>query len=292
MASEFKTIGLIGKFADTSTRDILQTVHDLLVGQQCQVFLDAHTAELIPELDMTSLSRPEMGARCDLIIVIGGDGTFLNAVRSLAEFDVPLIGINLGRLGFLADISKDELHTTLQNMLDGDYLEERRFILHAAIHSHDSEDDESYAFNDVVVHKWNVARMIELDVYINGQYMNTLRSDGLIVSTPTGSTAYALSGGGPIVHPSLDAIILVPICPHTMSQRPIVVDSNSELEIVVSNMNQADAQVTCDGQNNINIKCGDSITVKKFASPVRLFHPSSYDYYDILRAKLHWGHRL
>lgn len=292
MQAEAKTIGLIGKFADSSTRDTLQTVHDMLTAQGRKVLLDSHTAEVIPDLAIDSVDRDTLGKQCDLIIVVGGDGTFLNAARSLVEHDVPLLGINLGRLGFLADISRDEIHTTLQKMLDGDFVEERRFMLHASIQCEDIENSESFAFNDVVVHKWNVARMIELDIYINGQYMNTLRSDGLIISTPTGSTAYALSGGGPIVHPSLDAIILVPICPHTMSQRPIVVDGSSEIEVVISNMNQAEAQVTCDGQQNINIKCGDSVMVKKFAKPLRMHHPSTYDYYEILRAKLHWGHKL
>jgi NAD+ kinase len=152
--------------------------------------------------------------------------------------------------------------------------------------------NESVAFNDVVVHTGSVARMIEFETYINGQFINITRSDGLIVATPTGSTAYALSGGGPIVHPSLSALVLVPICPHTMSYRPIVVDADSRVEILVGEDNQADAQCTCDGQIDLGLKNGDKVVIEKTEHPIRLIHPSNYNYYGILRAKLHWGKRL
>jgi NAD+ kinase len=291
MATSFTTIGIIGKHGAANTGGVINELLNYFQQRQLAVKLDSDSlADEHPERE--HVDRSGLGKSCDLIIVVGGDGTLLNAARSLVEYEVPLLGINLGRLGFLTDVAPSELQHTLDQILEGDYQEERRALLHARVMRDHVQINESVAFNDVVVHTCNVARMIEYETYINGQFINVTRSDGLIVATPTGSTAYALSGGGPIVHPSLEAIVLVPICPHTMSYRPIVVDAESRVEIVVSEDNQARAQCTCDGQIDLGLQNGDKVSIEKQPHPIRLIHPTNYNYYGILRAKLHWGKRL
>lgn len=292
MPSTFNTAGIIGKFGDPGVGETIQKLSAFLQQQGLDVILDEATGGNLPVNTLETASRDEIGKRCDLAIVVGGDGTLLNAARSLVEYEVPLLGINLGRLGFLVDISPADMLDTLGAVLKGNYVEEKRTLLKTVIECERGLTDTHSAFNDVVVHKWNVARMIELEVRIDGQYVNTQRSDGLIVSTPTGSTAYALSGGGPILHPSMDAIVLVPICPHTMSHRPIVVDGKSEIEVKVSDNNHDDAQVTCDGQINQNLVPGDRVLVKCNSKRIRLIHPPQHDYYKILRVKLRWGEKL
>jgi len=292
MPNAFNTIGLIGKFGDPGVGDTLTQLAQFLQEGQHEVLLDETTAEVLPNHGLPTASRHDIGRRCDLVIIVGGDGTLLNAARTLAGLDVPLLGINLGRLGFLVDISPDQMTARLADILGGEYQEEHRILLHTTIHHEGEEVSESEAFNDVVVHKWEVARMIEVETYIDGQYLTTMRSDGLIVSTPTGSTAYALSGGGPILHPTLDAMVLVPICPHTMSNRPIVIDGKSTVEIVVSDSPHSHAQVTCDGQINLGLVSGDRIVIRKHDHVVRLVHPPGHDHFNILRAKLHWGEKL
>jgi NAD+ kinase len=291
MATSFTRIGIIGKHGAPNTGGVLNELLIYLRQRQLSVLLDSDSlADEHPE--EKHAGRDVLGTDCDLIIVVGGDGTLLNAARSLVEYEVPLLGINLGRLGFLTDVAPSELQHTLDQILEGDYQEERRALLHARVMRDHQQINESVAFNDVVVHTCNVARMIEYETYINGQFINITRSDGLIVATPTGSTAYALSGGGPIVHPSLEALVLVPICPHTMSYRPIVVDAESRVEIVVSEDNQARAQCTCDGQIDLGLQNGDKVVIEKQPHSIRLIHPTNYNYYGILRAKLHWGKRL
>ena len=288
----FKTIGLIGKHGDDRVKDAINDLCHYLNGKGCETVIDSATAEVMNDLDFPIVTRKELGERADLCIIVGGDGTLLNAARSLTQFDLPLLGFNLGRLGFLTDIAPEDMVEKLDRILEGDYIEEPRGLLFTSIYRQGELINQSCAFNDVVVHKWNGARMLEYETFIDGQFINSTRSDGLIVSTPTGSTGYALSGGGPILHPCLHAIVLVPICPHTMTYRPIVVYADSEIEIIVKDVNQAEAQVTCDGQINIGLQAGDRISIKKHEHLVRLLHPTDYDYYEILRAKLHWGKRL
>ncbi len=292
MSCTFNKIGLIGKHNDPDVVDTLRELGEYLQENQCEVLLEDITAEACGAQGLKTAPIGTIGAQCDLAIIVGGDGTMLNSARKLSEFNVPLVGINQGRLGFLADISPDALRETLAPILAGDYIEEPRSILHASFICEHGMETESDAFNEVAIHKWNVARMIELDTYIDDQYVNTQRSDGLIVASPTGSTAYALSGGGPLVHPSLNSVILVPICPHTMSHRPLVVAGDSTIEIIISEKNTEDAQVTCDGQFNFNLIPGDRIIIRNKPDPVRLIHPQGYDYYGVLRAKLHWSRKL
>ncbi|MCW8900087.1 MAG: NAD(+) kinase [Gammaproteobacteria bacterium] len=289
MTNSFNTIGLIGKFADTSVASTLLALSRILIGRGCTVYLDRETSRNMDEHDLEIITRDEIGKRCDLAVTVGGDGTLLDAARGLVNFKVPILGINLGRLGFLVDISPNDMSKHINEILDGRYVEEHRILLNTTIESKNNPPSESDAFNDVVVHKWEVARMIETETYINGKFLNSMRSDGLIVSTPTGSTAYALSGGGPILEPDMDAIVLVPICPHTMSYRPIVIGGDSTIEIIVKDNNNSQAQVSCDGQINLGVVSGDKITIKKNKNVVRLIHPRQHNYYEILRAKLHWG---
>ena len=286
MSSEFKTIGLIGKHRDLAPGETLQRLADFLTGRDLEILLEEATAERLPNHGLETADMTQLGQRCDLAIVVGGDGTFLHAARSLAERNVPLLGINLGRLGFLTDISPEQMPGTLDQILSGRYREEQRFLLHAEINGHSCT-----AFNDVVVHKWNIARMIELESRINGSFVETQRSDGLIVSTPTGSTAYALSGGGPLLQPDLNAIVLVPICPHTLSNRPIVVSGDSLIEIQVCESSELEhVRITCDGQTCIPLT-SRRIAIRKYSHPVRLIHPQGHDHFNILRAKLGWsGH--
>jgi NAD+ kinase len=289
MTKHFKTVGIIGRYGDPGISPTIVEVSEHVQKLGLHVLLDEGTAELVRDHKLDVASRQNIGRRSDLVIVVGGDGTLLNAARSLAEYGVSLLGINRGRLGFLADISPSQIGERLDEILNGKYSAEERLLLRTYIEREGQNISESCAFNDVVVHKWDVARMIEFRTYINDQYVNTMRSDGLIVSTPTGSTAYSLSGGGPILHPALQAMVLVPICPHTMSNRPIVVDATSVIRIEVSDRTRSPAQITCDGQINLGLVSGDHVIIRKEEKPVRLIHPLDHNYFDVLRAKLRWS---
>jgi NAD+ kinase len=288
----FTTIGLLGKRGDPHVGETLRILHSHLRTRGVRVLFEEATAHTYPGHGMETASREDLGAQCDLAIVVGGDGTLLNAARALVEYGIPLAGVNLGRLGFLADISPERMIERLEEILRGHYLLEERCLISSAIERNGEKISVSNAFNDAVIHKWNLARMIEFETYINGQFVSSQRSDGMIIATPTGSTAYALSGGGPILHPTLDALALVPICPHTLSSRPIVVNSDSRITIILTDCNHDRAQLTCDGQIAMACLEGDQIHIHKQALPVRLIHPADHDHYQILRAKLRWGEKL
>ena len=284
MPHQFKIIGLVGKHGEPTPRDTLLALSEFLLQQGLEVYLEDETSQKLGTHSLQTASLQEIGERCDLAIVVGGDGTLLHTARNMVDYDVPLLGINLGRLGFLADVSPEDMTEILGQILAGEYDEERRFLLHATI-----DGEESLALNDVVVHKWNIARMIEFETYVDGSFVDAQRSDGLIISTPTGSTAYALSGGGPLLHPSLNATVMVPICPHTLSNRPIVVSGDSVIEIVVCGHTESEhVRVTCDGQESMPMD-GKSIVIRKHDHAVRLIHPKDHDHFNILRAKLGWG---
>jgi len=289
MATPFKQIGIISKYGDPGiTRSLLDLIH-FLQQSGVEPLLDTATAEHLPATELPALERLELANRADLVVVLGGDGTMLNAARSLADAGVPLVGINLGRLGFLADLSPERLTRDLAAILQGDYEAEQRSLLHASVIRNGQSVSEADALNDVVVHKWDIARMIELDVSIDGQELSTQRSDGLIVSTPTGSTAYALSGGGPILHPSLQAVEMVPICPHSLNNRPIVISDQSRIDIRLCQGDSTQAQITCDGQVNFGLMPGDVIRITTKPRHLTLIHPRGYDYFAILRTKFNWG---
>jgi NAD+ kinase len=289
MSSEFKTIGIISKFSDLSIGDTISSLINFLLERNLQVILDESAAKTQPQTKLENVQFDELGQRCDLAIVVGGDGTILHSARALADHEIPLVGVNLGRLGFLADISSTDMTQKLGEILDGHYHEEQRFLLLSQLQRNGEIINEGYAFNDTVIHKWNSVRMIEFETFVNGQLVNSQRSDGLIVSTPTGSTAYALSGGGPILHPTMNAIVLVPICPHTLSNRPLVIDGDSMIELAIKQGNQPHVRMTLDGQEDFEIHDGDRVLIRKKEKKVRLIHPAEHDHYQILRAKLGWG---
>jgi NAD+ kinase len=290
--SEFSTIGLITKPEDARLADTVHSLVNYLKSKSLEIIVDQGAAVLLQDPGLVGRTRQDMARHCDLIIVVGGDGTLLHAARSLVSSQVPMLGINRGRLGFLVDVSPDDISATLDEILAGRYKEEYRFLLHAEVVRDGIVIAQSEAFNDVVVHVRNVVRMIELDTYVDGRYLNTQRADGLIVATPTGSTAYALSGGGPILHPSLNAIVLVPVCPHTLSNRPIVVDAESRIEIRVCERNNPPARVSFDGQANVKLLPKDCIKIRRQSNLLRLIQPVDHDYFNILRAKLRWSEQL
>lgn len=291
MSSHFKTIGLVGKYNDPHVGGTLLELYSFLAAKGCAVLVDEGSAHALPEHQQHAVSREELGMKSDLVIVVGGDGTLLNAARSLNEYEKPLLGINLGRLGFLVDVSPERMLETLEEIFQGIYMEERRFLLQSRIERQGEILSQSNAFNDVAIHKSHVARMIELECYVDNTFVTTIRADGLVISTPTGSTAYALSSGGPILHPTLDAIALVPICPHTLSNRPVVVGGDSRIMVRICEHEPAEVLVTCDGQIGLNLQVGDTLMIEKNVKPVRLIHPADHDYFEILRAKLLWGEK-
>jgi len=225
-------------------------------------------------------------------VVVGGDGTMLHAARNVAGFKVPMIGVNLGRLGFLTDIAADSMLADLGRVLDGDFKSEERLLLTAEVVRDEKTVHTSSAFNDVVVNKGPMARLIEFETYVNDNFVNSVRADGVIIATPTGSTAYALSAGGPILQPTLPAIVVVPICPHTLSDRPLAVSSDCHIEIVMINSSQQDAHVSFDGRSNYTLRDHDRIRVRRSDTPAILIHPSHRNYFDVMRAKLRWGEKF
>ena len=285
----FRTVGLIAKHGDPRTGETLGRLIGLLRARGVDVVLDDESHGAYPGGGLPIVARGKLGERCDLIVVVAGDGTFLSAARSLADQEAPLLGVNLGRLGFLADVMPDEMPVRLNEILDGDFIEERRFLLDVAVERGNRRVFSGLALNEAATHKSNMARLVEFETYIDGHLVNSQRSDGLIVATPTGSTAYALSGGGPILHPSLDAVVLVPICPHTLSSRPIVVGGGSVVEVVLGYGAETSVQLSCDGQTAAELAAGDRIVIRKHRPDLRLIHPPGHEYYATLRAKLHWG---
>jgi len=288
----FQTVGLVCKHQDPRVASAAESLVTLLRAHGVHVRLDEHSATAWPDSGLDTVSRTGLGTECDLIIVVGGDGTFLSVARTLERPRARLLGVNLGRLGFLADLSPADMELELGAILAGEFDEDLRFLLDTRVRSEGREVASMCALNEVVVQKYNVARLISFDTYIDGKLLNSQRSDGLIVSTPTGSTAYALSGGGPILHPNLDAVVLVPICPHTLSSRPIVVDSDSRIEVVIQDLPANGAALTGDGQEPVSLKGGDRVVVRRRSDPLHLVHPKGHDHFAVLRAKLHWAREL
>ncbi len=288
----FQNVGLIARHDDPRVGATLGRLVGMLRARGREVVLDHRSRDACPGCDLPVVARDEIGRRCDLVVVVAGDGTFLGAARALVDREVPLLGVNLGRLGFLADVMPDEMTERLGEILDGDFVEERRFLLDVVVARGGARVFSGTALNEAVTHKGGMARLVEFETYIDGHLVSRQRSDGLIVATPTGSTAYALSGGGPIVHPSLDAIVLVPICPHTLSSRPVVVGAASVVEAVLGDDAGSSVQLSCDGQTTLELAAGDRISIRRHRPDLRLIHPVGHEYYATLRAKLHWGKGL
>jgi len=256
-----------------------------LTKNNFEVWVEQHTAQHAQLSDYQTLSLEQIGKTADLAIVMGGDGTMLSVARSLIEADVPLVGVNRGRFGFLTDLRAEDMLTEIDKIVAGDFIKEPRMLLATQVLRNGHTVHAGYALNDVVVKSG--LRLIELEVEIDRQFVYKQRSDGLILSTPTGTTAYALSAGGPILHPNLEAISIVPICPHTLSNRPIAVNSSSQIEVTLVQFSEA--HLSIDGQLQIDLEVGDKIAVRRAEKNVFLLHPSNYCYFDMLRNKLNWG---
>lgn len=287
----FRNIGILGREGN-GVAETLQRLIVFLRGRSLNIIVGDQIEHLVePGLlqDARICSRKMIGEVSDLIVVVGGDGSLLAAARTLARFDVPVLGVNRGRLGFLTDVSPDEIEQRVGEVLDGHYRIEKRFLLDVMVKRNGEPIGTADALNDVVVNSGTSAKMIEFELYIEGEFVYRQRSDGLIVSTPTGSTAYSLSGGGPIMHPKLDAIVLVPMFPHTLSSRPIVVDGNSEIKIVICECAGAQLPVTCDGQVNLTAQSGDSVYITKKPHKLKMIHPLVHSFYASCRDKLGWS---
>ncbi len=288
--SEFHTIGLIGRRGDIRVAPtLLQLCHTLLeLGRSVLVEDDAKGVDDCPA-GVRRASRAEMAQHCDLVVVVGGDGTLLSAARALTPGGVPILGVNQGRLGFMVDVAPVEMRETLVAVFAGDYVREERLLLQARIHRGDTVIGPFLAINDVVIRNQAAIRMLEFETWLDGEFISQHRADGFIVSSPTGSTAYALSGGGPVLHPSLEAMALVPICPHTLSDRPIVVGARQTVRLVLRGAQSSVAMCTCDGQSSETLRLGETLEVSRADSRMSLIHPKTYSYFNILRNKLHWG---
>ncbi|MEE4290588.1 MAG: NAD(+) kinase [Cycloclasticus sp.] len=289
MDTQFKQVGLISKPDTSDISTTVQSLYQLLKQADINVCIDHETAHHVSVPAEQVMSMESLAQQCDLIMSIGGDGTLLSAARAIVNTNVPLIGINLGRLGFLVDISPEEMKAQIKQILEGHYHEEERIILNTQIIRNDEVIHEQSAFNEVALHRLKSPGLIDIETYVDHNFVNSQRSDGLIIATPTGSTAYALSGGGPLMHPSLDAIVLVPINPHTLSNRPIVVDGNSEISIKFSQRDKHKAQLTCDNVVLPSIFEDDLINIKRHDNKIRLLHPTDHDFFNILRVKLGWS---
>jgi len=291
MPAAFPAVALIGKYKTPEIAEPVMALAHFLEKRGVRVLLDRLTAAHISNCPYEVLLLEDLGREADLAVVIGGDGTMLNIARTFAPCDVALVGVNQGRLGFLTDISLDTMFETISSILDGQYVTEERMLLESEVWSGGNGRQERVfevlAFNDVVVAKGFRGGLVEIEVQIDGQFIYNQRSDGLIVATPTGSTAYALSSGGPIVHPALSVMALVPVSPHTLSNRPIVIGGDSTVEIVVRSAD--DPRAHFDSHSHFDLREGDRVVVRRYSHKIKLLHPVGHSYYAMLREKLHWN---
>lgn len=289
MNTQFKRVILFARQhrANQGVCESLNRLVEFLKMQSVEIVQEAETSAYF-HIDIPIVQKEEMGKSKDLIVVVGGDGSLLSAARMAIQVNTPIVGINRGRLGFLTDILPDEIETQMAAILQGNYKEELRFLLHTRIHDEHHTYFEGDALNDVVLSRGQDTHLIEFDVYINEQLVSHYRSDGMILSTPTGSTAYALSAGGPIMHPMLNAIVLVPMFSHSLSSRPLVVDGDAKVSLRISEHNDIELRISCDSHESRMVRPGQVVSISKNGHKLRLLHPPSYHYYDTLRSKLGW----
>ncbi|NMP31237.1 NAD(+) kinase [Thalassotalea sp. M1531] len=292
MSQLYKTIGLIGKPNHEGASSTISTLYHYLQDNGYKVIVERSVAKSIDVEDVDIQSLTDIGELADLAIVVGGDGYMLGAARVLSGYNIGVIGVNRGNLGFLTDLPPQEVIPPLEAILMGNSRSEQRFIIEAEVYRHGKLKSANAAVNEAVLHAGKVANMIEFEVYIDDSFMFSQRSDGLIVSTPTGSTAYSMSAGGPILTPNLNALSLVPMFPHTLTSRPIVVDGDSEIKLVLANDNHENLQVSCDGHVILAVMPGDQVIIKKSPYTLRLIHPLDHNYFNVLRSKLSWGNKL
>ena len=289
LPKEFKKVGVLGRVDSPQAISSLETLSDFLLAKNKTVFFDLITAEALGNFN-GKISGLDIDALCnevDLLIVVGGDGSLLSCGREAAKYGKPLLGVNRGKLGFLTDINPQELEASISEILNGKFLIDQRFLIEASI----GGKFAGSALNDIVLTSGTAVNMVEYELYVDDKFVYSQSADGLIISTPTGSTAYALSGGGPIMHPDLDALVMVPICPHTLSSRPMVIGGSSEIHIV-PNPSNLQSQITCDGQQTSQIEKGKTLKVKKSENGLLLLHPVNHEFYKACRSKLGWGTKL
>ena len=289
--STFQVVGLWGR-PKALVAQTLDSLIEWLNKKGYTAVLESSTAVFMPDRGLQIASSQMMGEICDIVIVVGGDGCLLGAARTLARYNVPILGVNRGQLGFLTDIMPHALEAQMEQVFDGKYTIEKRFLLDGSLTRDGHMIAASEALNDVVLHAGKAVQMINFELHVNGEFVYSQKSDGLIVATPTGSTAYSLSGGGPILTPELNAISLVPMFPHTLSSRPLVVDADNEVRLKLSLENTDSLQVSCDSHVVLAVLPGDEVVIKKADKRLRLIHPKEYSYYNVLRKKLNWGSRL
>jgi len=287
-AAHRRCVALTGRAAEPRVGEAIRALVQHLVAQGYHVRAVADEVRDLRLTDIDPVDEQDLTRGAELLVAVGGDGTMLHAARVAAMTDVPVLGINRGRLGFLADVGPEHMLERVDDALAGRCQHERRMLLRATVPS-DGRTVSSLALNDVVVAKRETGRMVDLRTWVDGAYVNTHSGDGFIIATSTGSTAYALSCSGPIVHPSLDVLVLVPICPHTLSDRPIVVAGSSVIDLELSDRFESRAQVVCDGIVLCDLEPGVRLRVERAVVSATLLHPPGHDYYRILRSKLHWG---
>ncbi|GAB4482278.1 MAG: NAD(+)/NADH kinase [Thermodesulfovibrionales bacterium] len=282
-----KTIGIICKSKRSEPIDILRDLLPWLKERGCEVLIDSEAAE---QLGVAGTKRELIPEEAEAVLMLGGDGTMLAVSRLVAEKGIPILGINLGSLGFLTEVTKEEMYRAIEKMLAGGCAVEERLMLRAGVTREGREAASYTVLNDVVINKGALARIIDLETFVNGRYVTTFKADGLILSTPTGSTAYSLAAGGPILHPTADSIIMTPICPHTLTNRPIVLPADYHVEVILCSVSE-DVVLTLDGQIGFPLKRDDVVHVTRAAVTTRLLMPVERDYFDVLRKKLKWGER-
>lgn len=285
-----KRIGIICKAGRPEPAEILNDLLPWLKGKGVEALVDIETASRLGLKDYRGVPRQEMPALAEMVVVLGGDGTMLSAARLVCEKGIPLLGVNLGGLGFITEVYRNELYEAMERILSGRCPSEERMMLETRIQRRGEKVARYTALNDVVINKGALARIIDLETGINGSYVTEFRADGLIVSTPTGSTAYSLSAGGPILYPTLQSIVLTPICPHTLTNRPIVLPDSAKIAVTLKSPSE-DVYLTIDGQEGFPLKQGDTVEIRKSPFRTTLLMPGERDYFQVLRTKLKWGER-
>ncbi len=283
-----KKIGIIIKPHKPEAKEVLKKLILWLKAHHLKAVFDVDAAKIIDA--KSKYQKSQIASLVDMVIVLGGDGTLLSVARLTVAKGIPILGVNLGGLGFLTEVTLDELYPTLEKVIAGDFVTDERMMLMTHIHRQGERLAQSPVLNDVVINHGVVARMIILDIYVNAQFVTSLRGDGLIISTPTGSTAYSLSAGGPIIHPTVNAIILTPVCPHTLTNRPIVIPSSVKIEAILRTEDEG-VMVTFDGQVGFSLKKEDIVEVRTAETKVKLIRSPEKNYYEVLRKKLKWGER-
>lgn len=282
-------VGIVAKPHRPEARPLLKELWEWLQGKGLEVFFDLDSAALIGR-EGQGCKKSELPCKVDLVVVLGGDGTLLSVARLVGARQVPILGVNLGGLGFLSEVTLEELYATLEEVLAGQYQFSERLMLTAHIHRQGERIAEYTVLNDVVINKGALARIIEMETYIDSEYVTTYRADGLIISTPTGSTAYSMAAGGPIIYPSLQSLVLTPICPHTLTNRPLVIPNRVKIEVILISENE-DVYLTLDGQVGFALRYRDVVEVKSSEHSIKLIRSIHRSYYEVLRTKLKWGER-